>query len=331
MTVDTIAYGWVAADMEAAEQSRSRAAVDGLHAAGLLLLEPVARVADEVRCGCTNCGTVRHVRAANVKRSGGVACRWCHGAAKWGPWGAMERERTAQWREVRGAAWVLEQLHAMGLAPLTPIGDEFDVVGVLCEVCGETVVVLPERLAPDRGWNGCERCSADRQRQVRDNAPALFADHGLTLDGPCRGEFAPQRAVCISCGTPRQVSYRALVDGAAPLCWVCTHGIRIDEPHRIYLVRFAQLHAWKVGITHARHDRRLADHTLNGGVVEQVITVPNRAAARHVERQVLATYAPWQTTTFGVEELPQGGWTETWVDHPDAPRCDLDQFAAAPP
>ena len=55
--------------------------------------------------------------------------------------------------------------------------------------------------------------------------------------------------------------------------------------------------------------------------------VSDRAAARQLERSVLATYAPWRADAVGPIEFPQGGWTETSLDHPDAPECDLDSLA----
>ncbi len=149
----------------------------------------------------------------------------------------------------------------------------------------------------------------------------MFAANGLRLLGPCRGEYAPQAAECLTCGTERRVSYAALRDGTAPLCWTCTHGIRPDEPHRVYLVHFPELAVMKVGLTHDRHDRRLLDHALGGGRTVETVAVPDRETARRVERYVRALYARWVTGDVGPEEFPQGGWTETWAD--DAPPLDL--------
>lgn len=152
----------------------------------------------------------------------------------------------------------------------------------------------------------------------------------LRLLGPCRGEFVPQAAECLECGTLRAVSYRRIVDGTASLCWACTFGIRPNEPHRVYLIRVPRLGVYKVGLTHARHDRRLFDHELEGGIVVDTVTVTDRAAARVLERRILDEYAPWRAAEVGPTEFPQGGWTETWLDVEDAPRCDLEAMASAP-
>lgn len=307
----------------------TRSAADVLADAGLEPLGPIGKSSDETRCRCTACGTTRWVRVANLRR-GGIACRWCHGWAKWSPWGEQARRQASTWRAVRDAEFTVETLASAHLRALTPVGDEFTPVGVECLRCGETTVVVPERIVLDRGWNTCDRCSADRKAKVRSDADDVFRAHGLRLLGPCRGEFVPQACECLTCGSRRAVSFRQLVDGTAPLCWSCTYGIRPDEPHRVYLVRFAALGVLKVGLTHARHDRRLGQHEIEGGEVVQVVTVPDRAAARSVERSVLAVYEPWRSAV-GPLEFPQGGWTETWIDDPSAPECDLEGFLGQAP
>jgi hypothetical protein len=307
---------------EHAAASRSARAVEVLAGAGLTLLEPADRMADEVRCLCVHCGLERRVRPVNVAKPGGVACRWCHGWAKWGPWGDATRAQTI-WRAVRGPEFVLGQLSAMGLMPLTAVGDEFTAVGVQCGTCGDTTVVMPERIDADKGWGGCAVCFETRRRQVRLDADAVFAANGLTLHGPCRGEFTAQLVTCDRCTTQRRVRYADLVAGTAPLCWACTHGIAPDEPHRVYLFRFAALGVMKVGLTHARHDRRLGEHTFEGGDLVEIVEVPDRAAARRLEAAVLQRYRPWRTPLVGPLEFPQGGWTEAWADTPGAPPCSL--------
>lgn len=301
-------------------------AADVFAAAGLEPIGPAMRATDETACRCSTCGTTRWVRLSNL-RKGGIACRWCHGWTRWRPWSEAARQRAQGWRDVRGSAWVASLLVDALLRPLTDIGDEFTPVGVECLRCGETTVVVPERINLERGWDICTRCSQARRAKVRVDAPDVYAGNGLRLLAPCRGEFVPQPAECLKCGTMRTVSFRRLVDGSAPLCWTCTHGIRPDEPHRVYLVRFPRLGVLKVGLTHARHDRRLEEHAFGGGEIVATLTVPNRAAARALERAVLDTYAPFRTAAVGPDDFPQGGWTETWIDHPEAPACDLRSFA----
>lgn len=268
------------------------------------------------------CGTRRWVKLRTLRRDG-IACRWCHGWRKWLPWSEEARERASRWRAISTSPEEsVRKLWLVGLVPLTPPGDEFTPVGFVCPACGETGVTVPERIGDgERGYFGCPRCAQDRKRRVREDAPELFAANGLRLLGPCRGEYAPQAAECVTCGTERHVSYAELRDGTAPLCWTCTHGIRPDEPHRVYLVHFPALAVMKVGLTHDRHDRRLLEHQLQGGDTLATVVVPDRSTARRVERYVRAQYAPWTTVEVGPEEFPQGGWTETWTD--DAPPLNL--------
>jgi len=298
-------------------------------AVGLEPLDPYTRCTEERRCRCTKCGTTRWVKLTNL-RNGGIACRWCHGWAKWAPWAGPARVRAATWRPLGTAEESLSWLAHADLAPLTPVGDLYQPVGAVCLVCGETLVTVPERIKSSRGrpgWFSCERCAADRKRRIRADAPQLFEENGLQLLSPCRGEYVPQRARCMTCGVERRVSYNDLRKGSAGECWTCKTGIRPDEPHRVYHFHFPSLGVMKIGITHNRDDRRLDEHAIQGGRVVATVVVPNRWAARRVERFIRSLCGPWAASGVGPSDFPQGGWTETWRD--DAPALDLEAAAAA--
>jgi hypothetical protein len=68
---------------------------------------------------------------------------------------------------------------------------------------------------------------------------------------------------------------------------------------------------YKVGITHTADDARLRAHEVNGGILRQVITVPNRTTAFLVERWVLDKYSKFQADVTA-DHFPQAGWTECW-------------------
>lgn len=310
------------------QEARVAAAMATIDAHGLQALDPYLNASTPLRVRCTTCGVVRLARVDSLRNQGAVGCRWCHGWRQWGPWGESTRERAASWRAIAGPEVVLQRLHRERLAPLTAIGDEYTPVGFVCLSCGELGVTMPERLHEERpGWFGCPRCAQDRKASIRANAAAVFEANGLTLSGPCRGEYVPQACACSVCKSHRWVSYAELVAGTAPLCWTCTHGIRPDEPHRVYLVRFDALGVMKVGLTHNRHDRRLGQHELEGGTVVESIGVPDRAAARALERWIIAYFAPWaRPDGIGPAQFPQGGWTETWTEQ-GAPTLSLDTAA----
>ena len=294
-------------------------------AVGLEPLAPFTTAGNERLCRCATCGTDRWVKLRTL-RNGGIACRWCHGWEKWTSWAT--RVKASPWKPLLGTVEEsLGRLQRENLAPLTSVGDLYQPVGVVCLVCGETTVTIPKRLNPKHpGWFGCERCSLDRKHAALANAEELFAANGLRLLAPCRGEYVPQRAQCMTCGVERLVSYDDLRTGSAPLCWTCTHGIRPDEPHRVYLFHPA-LKVMKIGLTHNRHDRRLLDHALSGGTVIDTVVVPNRESARRLERVLKVRYSRWATDDVGAAEFPQGGWTETWRE--DAPIPDLKAEARA--
>ena len=141
---------------------RDLAAIDAeFLAVGLEPLAPFTTAGDERLCRCTTCCTDRWVRLRNL-RNGGIACRWCHGWERWTPWATQARIRASSWKSLGTIGESLNQLQRENLAPLTPVGDLYQPVGVVCLLCGETMVVVPERLNPRRpGWFGCERCSLD--------------------------------------------------------------------------------------------------------------------------------------------------------------------------
>jgi hypothetical protein len=293
--------------------------------AGLEPLDPFITPAAERRCRCVHCGTLRWVRLRVIRR-GGIACRWCHG---WDTCNRLEARLRAGWRGTQYGTPTdsLTRLRMLNLAPLTEVGDLYRPVGVVCLTCGETFVTIPERIGGERVYWGCQRCSAVRTHAVLAAAERVFREHGLELLTPCRGEYAPQRVRCMTCGVERLVSLDDLKRGSAALCWTCTHGIRPDEPHRVYLFHFPSLRVMKVGLTHDRHDRRFFQHIAEGGELVDSVVVPDRDSARRLEQLLKARYRLWLTTDIGPQDFPQGGWTEAWSD--SAPVPDLAAEARA--
>jgi hypothetical protein len=294
-------------------------------AAGLIPLTEYARQADEREAICTRCGTWRRVTLRALRSPDGIACRWCDGWAKWVPWGNEYREQVRGWRPIRGKEFSARQIAVTGLMPLTPLGDEFTPVGCLCLKCGETLVTVPERIDERRpDWFSCARCQIAANRAASQESEKVFADAGLKLLGKVLGRHTPMPVECLTCGILRHVTYNDALNGTGPACWTCTHGIRPDEPHRLYLFRFPALGVLKVGITHARHDNRLMEHRVNGGELVQVVTVPDRDTALAAEAWILASRRQLLRTAVGPLDFPQGGWTEAWSEV-DAPALDLEE------
>lgn len=289
--------------------------------AGLQPLEVYANATTERRCLCLRCGTTRYVKAS-VLRSGGVACRWCHGWDKWTRPTRARAIRSNQTVEGLSAATLAEAFEAHDLLPLGPLHRPDEPVGFLCNKCGETGVTIPSRVySSRRNYYGCPRCASARKQAALADAREEFAAHGLRVLKSARGEYVPQRVECMQCGTLRKVSLARLRDGTAPLCWSCTHGITNDEPHRLYLFHFPALRVMKIGITHDRHDRRLFEHRMHGGSLVETVVVQNRYIARQIEASIRHQYANWRVPDISSEDFPQGGWTETWSS--EAPTLNL--------
>ena len=119
-------------------------------AAGLEPLDAFTSAGDERRCRCTRCGTTRLVRLSNL-RQGGVACRWCHGWERGIGWSESARTRAVRTKLLGTPADVLERLRLEHLSALTPMGDLYQPVGVVCLTCGERSSVCPcESMPKDR-------------------------------------------------------------------------------------------------------------------------------------------------------------------------------------
>lgn len=297
-------------------------------AAGLIPLTPYEGINVEREATCTRCGTWRRVTLRSVREPQSYACRWCHGWSHWGPWGEEARKIKLTWSPVRGADYSMEILTETGWIPLTPVGDEFTPIGCLCPTCGETFVTVPERFDSDRpDWFGCQRCATAATRAARSEGAAVYEKAGLRLLEPIRGRWTAYPAECLTCGSLRHVSYQDALYGTGPACWSCTFGILPNEPHRVYLFRFPELGVLKVGITHNRHDHRLVEHAVNGGILLQSVVVPTRADALAVEAWVLSQRSRWRSPNVGPAEFPQGGWTEAWEDLPET-QVDLVHLCA---
>ena len=296
--------------------------------AGLTPLTPYTRISEEREAVCDRCGTWRRVTLRAVRAPDCDACRWCAGWEKWSAWGNRARERASLHRPIRGIDFSRTQIHNTGLITLSELGDEFTPTGCLCLTCGETLVTVPERISADRpGWFACQRCYAAQTRTARTEADDVYARAGLRLLVPLLGQWTKYPAKCLSCGQPRHISYREAADGSGPSCWTCTHGIRSDEPHRVYLFRFPALGVLKIGITHNRHDRRLVEHQVQGGHLVETILVPDRHSALALEAWVLRKKAALLRRSVGPAHFPQGGWTEAWSES-EAPAVNLAELHA---
>jgi hypothetical protein len=296
-------------------------------ASELVPLTPFTRLGDEREATCSRCGTWRRVTLRSIRDSACAACRWCTGWDKWVTWGVDTRKQQSAFRTIRGPEFSASQIRITGLKALTRLGDEFTPVGCLCIACGETLVTVPERIDPRRpDWFSCQRCLTAKNRAARTQAAGVYADAGLRLLDSVRGQWTRYPAECLKCGNLRHVSYQQVISESAPACWTCSYGIRLDEPHRVYLFRFPALGVLKVGITHNRHDGRLIEHAVQGGQLVETIVVADRHAALAIEAWVLATKSAW-LRSVGAEHFPQGGWTEAWSEA-DSPAVSLAEIYA---
>lgn len=82
-----------------------------------------------------------------------------------------------------------------------------------------------------------------------------------------------------------------------------------DAPAVVYVVRHPHLGAGKVGIGDP-DGRRVREHVKRGWSVVWLSDTMTRAEARQVERALLSL--PPALGVLGSDDMPQGGWTETF-------------------
>jgi hypothetical protein len=280
---------------------------------GLSSLTPFTRVDDEREATYNRCGTWRRVTLRSVCDPERSACRWCDGWKKWTSWGIDARDHARTRRSIRGAVFSASQIRITGPVAPTKLGDEFTPVGCLCVTRGETLVIVPERVDPRRPCN-CQRCHGAQTRVARTRTADAYVQAGLRLLSPVPGQWTKHPTECLIYDQFRHISYQQVIGRSTPACWTCTHGIRPDEPHRVYLIRFPALGVLKVGIKHNRHNGRIIEHLDEGGQLLETAVVPDLRTALAVEASVLATKSAWLRRGVGPEHFPQSGSTEAWSE-----------------
>lgn len=272
------------------------------------------------------CGTPRHVSFASIRKAVTTAraeppvcgrCRW----TEWARWVRTQVQPAWDRAGLPGPAhaeWTVQRQRAAFDAcegePLEELhdGDGLDPVLWRCRNCGRIDCQPPERLSPEARWKECADCNNARLYNDLLRVRGSFTTRGLELLQDYPGDRdAPLVARCLRCGAPRTISLHQLTTGVLP-CLGCD-GTLLDPtaPHRVYLFHFPQLHAYKVGITHARDDGRLQQHRSAGGILIDTVPTPNRAVALVLERDVLDRYRAHPADVLPTD-FPHGGWTECW-------------------
>lgn len=184
-----------------------------------------------------------------------------------------------------------------------------------CAKCGYISAHTPSDLKKTsaQSWFPCHQCD---QARLRGDRPVIlyYSQRGLDLiTTPAKDWAQAYDATCRRCGTLRRVSARAL-SGGTPPCLNCD-GLNMEPsaPHRVYLFHFPALGVLKVGLTNAADHSRLRAHIAHGGLLLEVITVRNRAAAFQIERTILDQFRGWPAWMTETE-FPQGGFTECWAE-----------------
>ncbi len=188
-----------------------------------------------------------------------------------------------------------------------------------CHGCGKNQFAVVSQLIErvKRAEMPCPNCM--ELFQTNWGLPSLvahFEDHHLKYLGEDRmpRRTDPVPAECMLCGDQRKISLHRLLEGAPPCLRCSDGGPDLSGPHWVYQYHFPHLGLRKVGITHARDDRRFADHERYGGRSLRRILVADRAAALRVEAAGFAMVAEYIDKFVDPKEFPQGGWTEVWSD-----------------
>jgi hypothetical protein len=283
-------------------------------------LEPYQGVRKERRCRCLECWQTLRVAYGDIrgmKTSAEHQVPACHECAMKlvrqpadGDIGRLVRRlRTLQIRDGEE----LRELRASDL-------DDRDAFYFLtCTVCWTHQLAVVSQLIErvKRGEMPCSTCmDAFHENWGLPRLVAEFEARHLKYLGEDRmprwTDLMP--AECMLCGAPREISLNRLLKDAPPCLQCSDGGPDLSGPHWVYQYHFPHLGLRKVGITHARNDRRFADHERHGGCARRRILVTDRAAALRVEAAGLAMVAEYIDKFVDPREFPQGGWTEVWSD-----------------
>jgi len=284
------------------------------------------------QCRCLGCGQELRVSFSKIKNvPGRLACEYCM------VWSVGKSALVRGDRRVLTPIEVWTHLISNDLVPLgaapgngrrQDLGDGISPVEVRCLRCGREDVTSCHLIDDSlrRGHEPCRRCVESSIMEWAENrAREFFVSQGLEYFGGSARMTDAVPARCMRCGSDRKISLSRLLSGNPP-CLDCDGHLSPDRPHSVYLVHFAHLAVYKVGITFSMQSGRIRDHVRSGGKILDSVLVENRITAFAVERLILDEVYDYRAKHLTRADLPYGGWTETWKD--SGPVVDLAQFVA---
>lgn len=262
---------------------------------------------------CMSCGSVTSKKAYGVTQGKGCA------ACQLGAGGRTQRRANA------GTAEAIF-LNA-GLKPIAEFPGTHKPWLSICQTCGQ--LVSPRLAGIKSGQGGCLNCGNARKGQSHripeSLALEIFANAGAKPLEKYKNVDTPVKSLCLKCGleiAPR-ISFLKKGHAACRRCALVSADSSFDffGPAIFYLIRNKSLGALKIGIAGAQ-TKRLASHTQRGWEVINSLTTDYGYQVWYAEGKVLA----WLRsdlrleTALKDEDMPQGGFTETFLDGSVSPK-----------
>lgn len=267
-------------------------AIQIMREAGGEPLEPYINSHRKWKTRCLKCNFISSPMLSNVKKGQGV-CMNCR------PKSPVVTEQKA-----------LDFVSSKGLLPVETYKSAQSRWKLKCKNCGKTDSYVYSWMKSQN--YGCVYCSRHKVDPI--DALRKFRSMGFEPLGPYISARKGIKVRCLNCNKTYTKTFDTLQSGRG--CKYCqTAAMHLLAPAYFYIIKHEELQALKVGISNTdRRTDRIKAHEKEGWLLLYRQDVDTGELAFELEKQVLAWIR--QERKLGIylikEQMPQGGWTETF-------------------
>ena len=273
----------------------SEAAIEDMHAVGLLPLEEYVSTHHVWKCRCTNCGRIARVSHSKAK-SRGQGCSFCNEVRP-----LLDLEKLAK------------EIDELGFELFAPLSRSSNSNQARHRKCGKTVTVNYKNVG--RGIGLCKWCAPNAPIDEA-NALIIMKEAGYTPIEDFRSNASKWKSIHEKCGNQVSPTLKQIRNGIGGCKYCANWGFNYGDAAIVYLITHRQLSAHKIGISNpnaVKSADRLQKHQREGWEVVEIWNFENGKTAEEVETEVLRELRinrqipPFLTKA----EMKQSGHTET--------------------